>query len=144
MNKRDLSLDKYGINKKRYRELKAFCEQYPMWKDEIKSHSFVQGIDYAKGPEPKNKNLSDRTGNDAIRLHRYTKNCNLVEKVAKEADSEFWECLIKAVCYEVPITYLIAMGNFPLEKTAFYERRRYFFYLLDIAKNAEQEDIKTV
>ena len=137
MNKRDLNLDKYGINKKRYRELKAFCEQYPIWKDEIKNHAFVKGIDYSGDPKSANKNISDTTGNDAIRLHKYEKNCALIEKVAQQADDEFWECLIKVICYEVPLTYLIAMDELHFEKSAFYERRRYFFYLLDMAKNAE-------
>ncbi len=137
MNKRDLNLEKYGIHKKRYRELKAFCEQYPIWKAEIKNHSFVKGIDYSGSPKPSNKNVTDVVANDAIRLNRYAKNCAMVEKVAQAADNEFWNCLIKVICYEVPLTYLISMGEFPLEKSAFYERRRYFFYLLDIEKNTE-------
>jgi hypothetical protein len=138
MNKRDLKLDNYGINNKRYRELKAFCEQYPIWKNELKDHAYIQGLDYDKEPTSKTNDISDRTGKDAIRLVRYQKNCALVEKVAREADSEFWQYLIKAICYEVPLTYLISVDYMPLEKSAFYERRRYFFYLLDIEKNAEE------
>ena len=138
MNRRDLRLDNYGINNKRYRELKAFCEQYPIWKNELKDHAYIQGIDYDKEPTSKTNDISDRTGKDAIRLIRYDKNCQLVEKVAKEADAEFWQYLIKAICYEVPMSYLISVDYMPMEKSAFYERRRYFFYLLDIEKNAEE------
>jgi len=137
MNKRDLRLDKYGINKYRYRELKAFCEQYPDWKNELNNHAYIQGVDYDKEPISSN-GTSDRTGKDAIRLIRYERNCQLVEKVAKETDTEFWEYLIKAICYEVPLTYLISVDNMHLEKSAFYERRRLFFYLLDKEKNAEK------
>ena len=138
MNKRDLNLDNYGINRKRYRELKAFCEQYPIWKNELKDHTYIQGIDYDKESIAKTNNISDRTGKDAIRLVRYAKNCQLVEKVAKEVDSEFWEYLIKAICYEVPLTYLISVDYMPLERSAFYERRRYFFFLLDAQKDADK------
>ena len=35
-NKRKLSLSKYGISNKRYKELCGFCEQYPEWKDELR------------------------------------------------------------------------------------------------------------
>ena len=43
-------------------------------------------------------------------------------------DSQY---IIKSVCYEVPVTYLIACEGMPIGKSAFYEMRRYFFYLLD-------------
>lgn len=137
MNRRDLKLDKFGINKKRYHELKAFCEQYPIWKNELKDHAFIQGVDYNKEPTSKTNEVSDRTGKDAIKLLRYEKNCQMIEKVAKQADPELWQYLIKGICYEVPLTYLISVDCMPLEKTAFYERRRHFFYILDMEKNAE-------
>lgn len=141
MNKRDIKLDKYGINKYRYRELKAFCEQYPDWKDEINNHAYVQGVSYDKESTGNTNAISDRTGKDAMRLLRYEKNCQMIEKVAKEADSEIWEYLIKAICYDLPLRYLISVDNMHLEKSAFYERRRFFFYLLDKEKNAENRDI---
>ena len=131
MNKRDLRLEKYGINKHRYKELCGFCEQYPDWKVILKDHPYISGKGLSYTPGSPNKGISDRTGDDAIKLVQLQANCNLIENVAKKTDSEFWEYIIKAVCYRVPVTYLITVEGMSLEKSAFYERRRYFFYLLD-------------
>lgn len=138
MNKRELRLEKYGISNKRYKELCGFCEQYPEWKESLKNHAFLSAVSYSDMPKNPNIGVSDKTSEDAIKLVIQLSNCELIERVAKEADPEFWEYLIKAVCYEVPITYLQTMEDMPLEKSAFYERRRYFFYLLDKAKNTEK------
>lgn len=138
MNKRELRLEKYGINKKRYLELRAFCEQYPYWKKELANHTYVGGINYSNEKSAPTNAISDKTCKDAIKLCRYQKNCDLIERVAKSADAEFWQFLIDSICYEVPLTYLMSVKNMPLEKTAFYDRRRYFFYLLDSAKDTEK------
>lgn len=137
MNKREIKLGKYGISGKRVKELCGFCEQYPDWKKELSNHAFVSGIRYDGDPKPSNHDNSDSTAKHALRLLKYKRNCDLIEKVAKEADSENWGYLIKAICYEVPISYLIYEEGMTLSPSAFYERRRYFFYLLDGEKNKE-------
>ena len=138
MNKRDLRLEKYGISNKRYKELCGFCEQYPEWKEALKNHAFLSGVQYSDMPHSPNVGTSKKTEEDAIKLVIQMSNCELIERVAKEADEEFWQYLIKAVCYEVPLTYLQTVEGMPLEKSVFYDRRRYFFYLLDKAKNSEK------
>jgi len=135
MNKRNLKLDKYGISSKRYKELCGFCEQYPEWKKQIGNVSYLSAVQYKHTPGNPNRGTSDTTGNMAVKMAIFDNNCKLIEKVAKQADSEFWEFLIKSVCYEVPVTYLISYEGMPLGKSAFYERRRYFFYLLDREKH---------
>lgn len=135
MNKREIKLDKYGISGKRVKELCGFCEQYPDWKKEITDHAFVSAIQYGDEPKPSNHNNSDSTARHALKMLKFKRNCDLIEKVAKEADPENWEYLIKAICYEVPLTYLISVEGMHISPSAFYERRRYFFYLLDIEKD---------
>lgn len=135
MNKRELKLDKYGISGKRVKELCGFCEQYPDWKRELSDHVFISAVQYSDEPKPSNHDNSDTTAKHALRLLKFKRNCDLIEKVAKEADHENWGYLIKAICYEVPINYLISVEGMNLSSSAFYERRRYFFYLLDIEKN---------
>lgn len=135
MNKRDLKLDKYGISKKRYKELCGFCEQYPEWIKQINAGVFISAVNLDGMPHNPNKGKSDLTGNAAIAMINKKKNCELIERVAKMASEEFWEYIIKSVCFEVPVTYLIMVDNMPLSQSAFYEKRRYFFFLLDREKN---------
>lgn len=137
MNKRDLKLGKYGISGKRYKELCGFCEQYPDWKKEITNHAFISAVNYSGDPKPSNHDNSDSTAKHALRMLKYKRNVDLIEKVAKETDSEHWLYIIKAVCYEVPINYLISVEGMDLSLSVFYDRRRYFFYLLDQEKNSE-------
>ena len=137
MNKRDLKLDKYGINGKRFKELCGFCEQYPDWKKELSNHAYISAVAYGDEPKPSNHENSDTTAKHALKMLKYKRNCELIEKVAKEADHEHWMFLIKHICYEVPVNYLISCENMGLSTSAFYERRRYFFYLLDAEKNKE-------
>ena len=137
MNKRELKLDKYGISGKRVKELCGFCEQYPDWKKELSDHAYISAVQYGDEPKPSNHENSDSTARHALKMLKFKRNCDLIEKVAKEADHENWEYLIKAFCYEVPINYLIYEENMHLSPSAFYERRRYFFYLLDMEKNKE-------
>lgn len=137
MNKREIKLGKYGISGKRFKELCGFCEQYPDWKKELDNHAYISAVQYGDDTKPSNHDDSDTTAKHALRMLKYKRNVDLIEKVAKESDSEYWEYLIKAICYEVPINYLINVEHMGLSASAFYERRRYFFYLLDMEKNKE-------
>lgn len=135
MNKRDLKLDGYGISKKRYKELCGYCEQYPDWTKELKNHAYISAVKYNDEPKPSNHENSDSTAKHALKMLRYKRNVEIIERVAKQADPEFWEYIIKSVCYEVPINYLIGVEGMSLSASSFYNRRRYFFYLLDIEKS---------
>jgi hypothetical protein len=127
-------LKKFSISPKRYKELCGFCEQYPEWKEEIKNYSFTKGIAYTQELKSITNNISNPTEEAAMRLSERLSNCELIERVAKEAEPEFWMAIIKSACYEVSVTYLIGFEDLPLSKSAFYNRRRYFFYLLDREK----------
>lgn len=137
MNKRDLRLDKYGITPKRYKELCGFCEQYPDWKKQIAMSraTMLSGVSYDDMPKSPNMGTSDTVGNMATKIAEDSAKVDLIERVAKEASEDYWECIIKSVCYEVSVTYLLAYEEMPLSKSAFYEKRRYFFYLLDKEKH---------
>lgn len=133
MNKRQLNLERYGISGKRYKELCGFCEQYPEWVNELKfNRDTVRSLEITDMPICHGN--SDVTGNLAIRRTELEKKCDLIEKTAVQAGKELSRYIIKSVCYEVPVTYLIACEGMPLGKSAFYEMRRHFFYLLDINK----------
>lgn len=135
MNKRALKLEKYGISKKRYKELCGFCEQYPEWKaflanniDALKSKE-IDGMPYSNVGL-----LSDQTASLAIKRAEIQNKVDLIENTAKEASPEMWELIIKSVCYEVPFWYIRDIINAPISRVPFYDIRRYFFWLLDKRK----------
>ncbi|WP_347995428.1 hypothetical protein [uncultured Eubacterium sp.] len=130
MNKRNLNLEKYGISGKRYKELCGFCEQYPEWICQLKhGNDTVKSIEITDMPITHNN--SDLTGDLAIKRQELEMKCELIESTAVQAGNELSKFIIKSVCYEVPVNYLIACECMPLSKSAFYEMRRYFFFLLD-------------
>lgn len=134
MRKWDLRLDNYEISKKRYRELCAFCEQYPEWKHFLATKTGEPGSpgmsDMPKAPFRN----SDNVGDLAVKRVSLEAKCKLIEDVAKQTDEYFADSIIKAVCYEVPVTYLQTENNGYFSKSSFYRKRRKFFYLLDKAK----------
>lgn len=131
MKKRALSLQKYGISAKRYKELCGFCEQYPEWKEELaelnpkaKSQS-IDGMPYSQ-----TNNINDETCDLAIKRAAVSKKIRMIEDTAKEASQEMWEYIIKSACYEQPFWYLRDISKIPMSEASFLDRRRYFFYLL--------------
>lgn len=130
MNKRELNLSKYGISGKRYKELCGFCEQYPEWVDELKYNKDTVGSQEITDM-PIHHSNSDSTGKLALRRAEMQRKCEVIEQTAIQASADLYQYIIKAVCYEVPVTYLITCESMPIEKSAFYELRRYFFYLLN-------------
>lgn len=137
MNKRKLKLDKYGISGKRFKELSGFCEQYPDWKKEL---AYI--TDAVKSPQTDvigsfGREASDSTANLAIRRQQLSSKCELIEETARQASEELAEYIIKNVCFELPLRYLICVERMPCSERAFYDKRRYFFYLLDKADKCD-------
>lgn len=133
MNRMKVKLDKYGISKKRYKELCGFCEQYPEWKRHINNYSYISPA-FKTSEGRAIGNISDPTFNAAVKLEKYIQYCQLIEDTAKEVDADCWQFLVDAICYEVPPKYLINVKGMPISIASFYNRRRYFFYLLDKKK----------
>lgn len=134
MSKREIKLDKFGISRKRYKELCGFCEQYPEWKSALKDYSFVKGVSYDLSPKSITNAINSPVEDAAIKMDRYISNCSIIEEAAKKADPENWEFIIDSACYELPINYLITVKGMNLSQFPFYKRRRYFFYILDQMK----------
>lgn len=134
MDKRQLRLEKYGISGKRYKELCGFCEQYPEWIDELKyKTNALKSAGVTDMPIAHNTS-SNQTRDLAIRRVELQKKCELIEQVAIATDSELYQYIIKSVCYEEPFWYLKDIMGMPCSRSSFYDKRRYFFYLLDKAK----------
>lgn len=80
---------------------------------------------------PTQHSSTDATANLAIRRADLQKKCELIEHTAIQASADLHKYIIESVCYELSVDYLITCEEMPIGKSAFYEVRRYFFYLLD-------------
>lgn len=147
-NKRNLSLKKYGISVHRFEELKGFCLQYDEWRDKLKYEA-----DAVKSPQitgmPFVGGISDSTANLAMRREILFRNCQVVEQTMIQAITtlkkgsskellwngdfeELYPHMMKAVTNEdVNFDYLDMVMNIPIGKDAYYQFRRYFYFLLD-------------
>ena len=132
MKKRELVLTKYGISNARQRELRAFCEQLPEWKQFLSEHkNTVESSRYRDVPGKTMGAISDKTADLAVKRANLQEKIRLIEDTAKEIDPKLWKYIIDSVCYNKPFYKL----NVPISQSAFYDRRRYFFLLLDYRKN---------
>lgn len=151
-NRRDLRLDKYGISKYRYGELRNFCMQYREWRDELKYKT-----DAIKSPQitgmPFVGGISDSTSNLALRRVELSKKCEVIEqtmilaittlckgktdKLVYNGDyQDLYDHMVKAVTEEgVTYDYLFCKMAIPIGRDSFYLMRRYFYYLLDNNKS---------
>ena len=135
MDKRKTSFKKYGISQKRYKELSGFCEQYPEWKDELRFNQPMAKSQRIDGMPFSNTNTtSDETAELAIKRADIQSKVDMIENSAKEAAPDIWEYLIKSVCYEKSFWYMRDILMIPCSERSFYDKRRYFFYLLDKKK----------
>lgn len=133
MNKRNLKLDEYGINSKRYKELCGFCEQYPDWVDELKySKNALKSIEITDMPAA--NTIGNQTQNLAIKRELLQKKCELIEQTAIEASADLYQYIIKSVCYNQPFWYLRDIMNMPCSERTFFDSRRFFFHILDEKK----------
>lgn len=130
MNRRQIRLEKCGISNNRYAELRSFCKQYPEWVDELKYK-----VDTVKSPcldgMPKTTEVANQTASLAVRRAQLEEKCKVIEQTAIAADADLYQYIIKSVCYGEPMWYLRDIMGMPCERDAFYDARRYFFFLLD-------------
>ena len=127
--------NKYWIDKHRYYELKHFCLQYPIWKNEYAALnntdiplSMIEKIPSSNGP-------SDPTAKRAMMKAQYSEKIELIEQVAKEADRYLYNYILKAVTEELSYTYLKTKLDIPCGRDMYYDRYRRFFRLLSEARN---------
>ena len=112
--------------------------QYQDWKDELSNNVYFSAIQY-DGAKPKNHQTSDTTAKHALRMLKLKRNCEIIEKCAKEATAklggDLWKFIIKSACYDVSYRYMKTYEEIPIERATFFSYKRYFFYLLDQEKD---------
>ena len=134
-NKKDVDLSEYGISQNRYRELKYFCLQYPEWKKELESLSFIQSVKYNNVGSAGNKK-STPTENIALKKMELEAKCKLLDEVIEIAlkgmeylEKSFRDNIIKGKSFE----YI----DVPCSRSTFYRARRNFFAALSKRLNEQ-------
>lgn len=121
---------KYWISKHRHYELKHFCLQYPVWKKQYANYN--EAVIFASTFErmPSSNIPSDLTARYAIKKARYAERIKLVERIAKDADEDLYEYILKAVTEGLSYTHLKSRLGIPCSRDMYYDRYRRFFWLL--------------
>lgn len=131
MIRADISIrNKYYLNKHRYYELKHFCQQYYIWKQEL------QIIDYYTHPlvgtELVRTNTSNSKVENNIEKRLYLKlNMDMIVQCAKETDPLIGSYIFKGVTEGISYDKMNASSEIPCSKDIYYELYRKFFWLLD-------------
>ena len=130
--------NKYHIDKHRHYELKHFCLQYPTWK---RTYSEIDNFNVTAASIDKmpSGNLpGDPTSKHAIAKSSLAERIEMIERVAKEADIQLYDYILKAVTEGLSYTYLKSRLDIPCGKDMYYDRYRRFFWLLHKVRDSEE------
>ena len=124
--------NKYWIPKHRYYELKHFCLQYPVWKEQLRE-SLWWSTD-GKGSDPE---WNDPTHFSVLVRESAQRKIDMVEKACKAADDRIDKWILKAVTEDLSFVNLSMVHNIPCGKDLYYDRLRKFFWLLDKTRDVQ-------
>lgn len=127
---RPINEKKYGISKHKFLQAYHFCMQYNEWLEELRyCDSTVKSIQITDMPKGSSQGKPDE--DLAIRRAQLSRNVEMVEQTAVEADPELYPWILKAVTTEgVGYRYLDDRMKIPCSKNTYYNRRRKFYWLL--------------
>ena len=124
------------LDRDRYRELQAFCRQYPRWKVELTGSAEISGMHYdgmPHSPQP-----GDPTEKAVERRESLLRKIELIEGCARDVDKGAWfRALILNVCNGMSRECIRDLHPEALKSSdhnAFSMARRRFFHLLDERK----------
>lgn len=121
--------NRYWIDKHRHYELKHFCLQYPEWK---RTYNSGPNISLSNTDVVSRNNMhSDPTFKEVMRKKRYSDRIELIEQIAREADNDLHDYILKGVTEGLSYTHLKHKLDIPCSKDTYYDRYRRFFWLLD-------------
>lgn len=123
--------NKYWIPKHRFLELKHFCLQYKDWKRMYRYLS-DKTDDYIY--EKEQIEWSDPTGKGAVSRAECRKYMDMVETAAERADPTLKDYILKSVTEGASFTKLKTLYKIPCGKDMFFDRYRYFFWILNTLK----------
>lgn len=123
----------YGISRERYRELLAFCRQYPEWKSEAASLIGIGAQNYEE--RISGGDVPSQVVRQAERRELLVDNITLVERVARLVDDGRWfTAIIQNVCMAKPLSCLDPAILPTSRRNDYFHARRAFFVALDADK----------
>ena len=138
------SAKSYEIGKFAYRELYYFCLQYYEYKREIdRIANSIGNTDYnaIRGGA---KNISDPTAVKALKIALLESKCELIEQTALATDPYIYQALLKNVTTGVSYEQMKACDvEILCGRRQFYEKRKLFFFLLNLKKEGNAQAYKT-
>lgn len=120
--------NKYWISKHRQYELKHFCLQYPTWKQEYATLSYISPS--VAGRIRSSNTPADPTGNFVVKRSYYKERIELIEKVAMETDAVLGHYILVAVTEGLSYNHLKSRLKIPCGRDTYYACYRRFFWLL--------------
>lgn len=131
-NKGWLKLERYGISKYRYNELRAFCLQYPEWQAALKDIRSLSGV-ATDGEAVQGGTVGHPTESAALRSIRYTEKMRVVEQALKQTvgeDKNIYYPLLQSFTRGIRYENL----NIPISRPTYFNFRTAFFVNLDKLK----------
>ena len=125
---RTLNLERFGISKNRYREMKAFCLQYPEWKEKLSCLQDLKGM--ANGEAVQSGTLGNPTEAAALACMEYSERIGYVEsslEMATGSDRIMYNALLKNITKNMSFEQISP----PVSRTVFFEIRTAFFVNLN-------------
>lgn len=131
-NQWKLDLSEYGISDAAAQELRFFCLRYPeMVRRLADLRNPLHAMNYDGMPH--GSGTVEPTAEAAEKAADISRDCEMIEQSAIEADSEIYQWLLDAVTHGNSYTYERAFGM-PCGHGYFEKRRREFFRILAMKK----------
>ena len=127
------TLNKWGVTKDRYYELKYICRQYNHYKRTVKlmEEEIAGGFnDLTLSDMPRGTVTSDQTAERAIRLAKATRareRLTAIQRAAMEAEQGIYKQILRNVTQGTPYEHM----KVPCGRRYFFDARRRFFWILD-------------
>ena len=128
----NLRFEKYGISKEAFKELRAFCLQYPEKKAKVADVFSIKASTFSE--KIKKSGISDPTAKAEELAEKYEADIELIEKTAKEIDEFLAPWIIKSVTQNIPAWKLVQLENMPATVNELNSKRQQFYCLLAIKK----------
>lgn len=130
---RDMTWEDYGISKYRYRELKAFCLQYPEKKEQM-SYGLNSVVGDGSGRSGK---IGRPTESQAMHNENYSRDIMIIEQAAIAASADIYPWILASVTEDLNYEELLvhtSLGPVPVNRFDFYGLRRKFYAILHTRK----------
>ena len=126
--------NRYGISDRKYKLIRAYCQMYPEWKEQI----MLEGYSTVKSPVltgmPAAQGNGDATSNRAQLMSEYNTKIKLVEDTVREVigkDIGMYRYLLEYVTEPGTTFHYLKHEGMPCEKTHFYKLAHGFYIRMD-------------